>query len=157
MKLGNKFKFAVFIIFLILVVLKPLQKPGFCNIDTAFLALKPRIFAETTADGIGQNPIMTRFFHNKVGILSSEFARCYFNLIDPYYLYQTLGLIGFFSWLYLGYFLISRKLWPQLLMLLLFPVLSIIHFVPTFLMIGHKSISAIGLFIFLKSYGKKPK
>lgn len=157
MKLGNKLVYVFLTILVIGVLIRPLKKPSFCNVDTAFLALPPRIFAETTTDGNTQNTKLTRFFHNKIGILASEFGRCYFNLIDPYFLYQTLGPIGLFGWLYLGYYLISRKRWNLLLVLSIFPILSIIHFVLTFMMVGHKTIATVGLFVFLKSYGQKPK
>src|SRR3989338_5436172 len=80
-----------------------------CNRQTITQALPPVIFAQQTIDGSGQPPVITRFFHNKLGIAGSEIARCYFNALDPVFIYQWLGIGGLVGFLYFFYKIIDGR------------------------------------------------
>ncbi|MBI3342496.1 hypothetical protein HY024_05220, partial [Candidatus Curtissbacteria bacterium] len=96
-------KLIILLLFFATIILKtPVPLPK-CDIDTAKIAVPPRIFEEVTIDGIGKNIYFTRFLHNKPGIFMSEFARCYFNVFDLSYLLDTLGIFGFVAFIYFAY------------------------------------------------------
>ena len=94
-----------------------------CNLATAKQAIAPRIFAEQTIDGSRQPPLVTRFLHNKLGIFASEFGRCYFNALDPNFIYRSVGTLGLFFWTYFVYQIAIKNLWPGALVFLILPLL----------------------------------
>lgn len=96
-------KFLVLVIFSIFIILAKTSTPDRCDLVTAQIALPIRIFTETTIDGRGQPVLLTRFFHNKVGILANELGRCYFNFFDPNIVVAQASLFGLLPWLYFFY------------------------------------------------------
>lgn len=120
-----------------------------CNTQTAVLALKPRIFQQTTIDGIGQNTLLTRYFHNKVGILGSEFGKCYFNFFDPVIISKNTLYFGLFPWLFLFFKLLTLKKWKILIPVLLAPILPFFNF-PFPVVYFHKIFAIIGLLTMFK-------
>lgn len=120
-----------------------------CNIQTAGLALKPRIFQQTTTDGNLQNTYVTRFFHNKVGILGSEFSKCYFNFFDPVTIAKNTLYIGLIPWLFLAYKILSLKKWTVLAPIIIFPILPFFN-IPFPVVYFHKIFAIIGLLAMFK-------
>lgn len=120
-----------------------------CNTKTATLALKPRIFQQTTIDGSLQNTYLTRFFHNKLGILGSEFGKCYFNFFDPVIIAQNTLYIGFISWIFLAYKILSLKKLKILIPVLFFPILPFLN-IPFPVAYFHKIFAIIGLLTMFK-------
>lgn len=133
------------IIFVVLISLKTGGELPICNFKTATQALAPRIFAEQTVDGHDQPVLVTRFLHNKVGIFANEFSRCYFNVLDPNFVYHSVGLIGIIFWLYFSYQIIVKKRWLMLSMFLVVPVLPFLRFPPQIVVYWHKLFAIIGL------------
>lgn len=115
-----------------------------CNNVTAEQAVAPRIFAEQTIDGNKQNIILTRFLHNKFGILGSEFGSCYLNFFDFNLLYDAFTPIGLITFIYFVYEAVERKhYW-----LAIFLILPIVPFVrgPVFpVLLIYKLFAIIGL------------
>ncbi len=142
-------KLIIFIIAAFFIIAHPFKKLEQCNLSQALQAIPPRIFAETHADGSQQNPLITRFIHNKLGIFLSELSRCYLYVLDPAIIYSSTGIIGTTAWGYLIYLSITTK--KRLLLLLifsfpLFPFLNIFQGITTYI---HKLFALIGLLYFL--------
>lgn len=134
----------------LLVITKSAPKLPLCNVDTAKLALNPRLFAETTIDGPRQNVYITRFFHNKINIFSSEFAMCYFKYFDAVFIYELVGAFGVLGFYYFAYFAARRKLIFALTILATIPILPFFN-LPLIIVIFTTNIFAIiGLVILIK-------
>lgn len=123
-----------------------------CNFTTAKQAIAPRIFAEQTIDGSSQPIVMTRFLHNKFGILGSEFTRCYFYSFDPNFIYHSTG-IGIIFWLYFFYASAIKKLIIPLSFFLIIPALPFFGLPIVIVSYTHKIFAIIGLAFYL--YKKK--
>jgi len=135
------------LIFSIIIVLKQFSQPANCNFETVRQAIAPRIFAEQTTDGKTQSVVITRFLHNKAGIIGSEVGKCYFSYIDPIFLVNTLSIFGFFSFLYFIYDLTLNR--AQLTaVLVLFPFIAFYSFPSIILIIIYKLFAIIGLTLF---------
>ena len=119
-----------------------------CNLTTAKQAIAPRIFAEQTIDGLNQPILLTRFLHNKFGILGSEFARCYFYSLDPNFIYHSIG-VGIVFWLYFFYFSATRKLYIPISFFLIIPALPFFGLPAVIVSYAHKIFAIIGLAFFL--------
>lgn len=124
-----------------------------CNIQTIKQDFAPKIFIETTVDGVGQNVSLTRFLHNKVGIHGAKTASCYFTLLDPSFIYKNLGILTVLFLAFFAYKAIERKYWLHIAAFLVAPILLMI---PTFpvapfiLVIAYKIFAIMGLAYFLK-------
>lgn len=127
-----------------------------CGIRSSLQAVVPVVWYEQTIDGSNQNPLITRFFHNKIGIFVSQMARCYFNRIGPEFIFDSVGIFGLMFIFYLICNLSTKKRWPILTVIAVFsllPVLSI-NF-PTsklfvdFLAYFYKLLAIIGLKAFV--------
>lgn len=105
-----------------------------CNLQTIGQVLPLRIFAEQTIDGSYQPVLLTRFFHNKVGIFLNEFARCYFNVFDLNFVAGSIGFLGLLLILVALYQLIITKKFIFLGVFLITPLFSILA-LPGFLKI----------------------
>lgn len=139
-------KLCLLIIFSALIVLaKTNDSLPICNLDTAKQAIPPRIFAEQTIDGKGQNIPFTRFLHNKIGIYASEFSRCYLGVFDLNFIYHTVGIVGIITWLYFVYQIIQKRLYPLLFILLALPLLPFLRFSPLPILFAYKLFAIIGL------------
>lgn len=121
-----------------------------CNVSTAKQAIAPRIFAEQTIDGPRQPPLVTRFLHNKLGIFASEFGRCYFNALDPNFIYKSVGILGLFFWTYFIYQIAIKKLWPGILVFLTLPLLPFFSLPIIITVYVNKIFAIIGLIILIK-------
>lgn len=137
-------------VLLLFIFLRPVQKIEPCNINTAKQALAPRIFYEQTIDGQYQSVLVTRFFHNKLGILVNEFTGCYFKVINLNFVYISTGLIGLFFWIYALYKLIEAKKIFVLVSLLFVPILSFTNFFPAMVIIAHRTLTIVGALFFLR-------
>ncbi|MBI3282574.1 hypothetical protein HYZ70_00685 [Candidatus Curtissbacteria bacterium] len=143
-------KYLIAVVFLIFIVMASIPPRDRCDIVTARLALPVRIFAETTIDGRDQPVAVTRFFHNKVTIITNELARCYLNFFDPNLIAQSASLPGLLPWLYFAYRVaILTPRYPQLAALLLIPVLPIMTSFPQ-VAYFHKLFAIIGLVLWAK-------
>lgn len=116
-----------------------------CNTDTAKQALPPRIFAEQTIDGIGQNIFVTRFFHNKLGILSSELSRCYFNVLDFNFLINALSPIGLIGYLSFVYHILVNKKYHFITIFILLPIIPFLKLPFAISLLVCKIFAIIGL------------
>ena len=136
------------IILLVVIFLVVVKKPSAteaCNIDTARLALPPRIFYESRIAGNKQSVLVTRFFHNKAGILLSEFGKCYALALDPNYLNNSLNFLGLLGWFYGLFVLVRLKQYPALVVLSLLPVIAFFNVNLPLVLIGNKLIASFGL------------
>lgn len=116
-----------------------------CNNFTANQAIPPRIFFETTMDGSTQNTYLTRFYHNKLGIYLSEFSRCYSNVFDPNFVYDSLGLVGLIAYFAAIYYIIVKKIWILITLALLLPLLPFLNAPVYLIIVADKIFAIIGL------------
>ena len=140
----------ILLLFALLIISKSPQTLPVCNIQTAKQAIPPRIFAEVTSDPKDQNPLLTRFLHNKLGIYGSEFTRCYFNALDPVFIYQSTSLLGLLA---IGYFIYKsskEKKWIPLLVFLIIPALPIFNSPTIMVVYALKLFAIIGLLLLAK-------
>ncbi|OGD86311.1 hypothetical protein A2164_00675 [Candidatus Curtissbacteria bacterium RBG_13_35_7] len=135
-----------------LIITKSVSKPPVCDVRTSKQALLPRTHFEQTIDGRGQPVLVTRFFHNKIGFLGSEFGRCYFNIFDLNYLAKNIGLVGLIFWLYFLYQIVNMRKWLLVSMFLLIPLLPFFDLFPIIIPYSYKIIAITGgiLFIFAR-------
>lgn len=139
-------KYLIAVLISILIVSKNFPSSDRCDLGIARNALPPRIFAETTIDGRDQQPVITRFFHNKVTILVNELGKCYFNFFDLNFVANSTALVGLLPWLYFFYKSSSRLF--LLIPLLVVPVLPIFSQTPVPVAYIHKIFAIIGLVYF---------
>lgn len=142
------------ILFIIIISLVIITQSGSslptCNFKTAQQALPPRIFAEITIDGLNQQIFITRFLHNKIGIITQELGKCYFNAIDPNFIYKSVSIFGLFFWGYFIYQNIIQKKWINITLLSLIPVLPFMNFPVWTIVYAHKVFAIIGLVFLVK-------
>jgi hypothetical protein len=144
-------KLLIFSVISAIIISKSYSPLPFCNLDTAKLAIEPRIFQETTIDGPKQNVILTRFLHNKLGIYGSELSRCYFNSLDPNFISKNLSLIGLVSILFLLYRLQSQKNFAAIFAFLFLPLLPILGFPYQVTVLFFKIFAIIGVGFILRN------
>ena len=128
-----KLKFLILTIFLTCAswwVGKVFSNPPLIPCD--FFALKmdvPLQIQEAITMDKGQNPLLTRFFHNKPLFYGVNFTQCYFKYFHPYFLILLLHIFGFIFFLPGIYFLLEnwRRLMAKILLFSLFitPLLNI--------------------------------
>lgn len=121
-----------------------------CDFEIARQALSSVIWYEQTIDGQNQPHVVTRFLHNKAGVYLSQFGKCYFQAIDPYLLYKTVGIAGIFSIFFLTFITIDRKNYLVLTLLFLLPILPFFKFATNFQIVIYKILATIGLYFFFK-------
>lgn len=127
-----------------------------CDYQIATNAIAPVIWYEQTTDGVNQPHFITRFLHNKPGVYMSQFSKCYFQAMDPYLLYKTIGIGGFMSVLYLIYCFIDRRKYIQLAIIFLLPIFPFIKISLILQILIYKVLALVGLYYFLKNEnGKK--
>lgn len=143
-----KILFVIFFTILLLSVkLMPLPQ---CSLRMAIQALPPRIFQQTTTDSSTQNPLITRFFHNKAGIFGSEFGKCYLNFFDPVLIAKNTLYIGLIPWAYFIYSLLLRKNLILISILLILPIIPFMEInLPVIYL--HKLFAIIGFVIYMKN------
>lgn len=115
----------IFIIFALYWISKVFAIPLILPCD--FLAIKidvPLQIQEAITMDKGQNPLLTRFFHNKPLFYSTNIARCYFKYFHPHFLISLLSVLGFFFFLAGLYHLLDNWRSPKA-KVLLFLLLSI--------------------------------
>lgn len=144
-------KYVIVILFAIFLLSKAFSPLPICNSMTAKQALPPRIFAETTIDGRDQSIIITRFLHNKVGILLSEFGRCYLNVFDPNFIVSTVGFVGLLMWLYFVFKILEEKRLWVIVLVLIVPIIPFISLPTQIAAYFYKIFAMIGLLFFLKN------
>lgn len=144
----------IFLIFIISIfwILKPLPTIENCNVKTIRQALPPVTWFEQTIDGHDQSVIVTRFLHNKIGIAGSQFAKCYFNSIDPQIAYKSVGLLGLAFWLYFIYYISSKINWFLILIFLLMPFIPPLLDVNQAIAVFYKIFAIIGALYYFKIY-----
>lgn len=146
----------LFILSLIILLKSEWQVP-ICNLSTAKNAIGPRIFAEQTIDGQDQHVLITRTLHNKAGIFLSEFGRCYFNFINPNFIYKSTGIFGIAAWFYFVYRIIKKFVWPQVAIMAIIPALPFFYFPMILITFTHKLFAIIGLVILVLQDEPKSK
>jgi len=140
----------IFSVLAALIISTGVQKLPTCNLTTVKLAFAPQIFAQTTIDGREQNVLVTRFFHNKLGIYGQELSKCYFNALDLNFLTANLSLIGLLTFLTMIYKSALFNYWYLLLMILAIPVLPILGWPLLLLIAADKIFAIMGLVFLLK-------
>lgn len=144
-------KILLILIFGLIIIVKSGGELPVCNLATAKQALPPVIFAETTIDGSNQPVLVTRFLHNKIGIYTSQFARCYFNALDLNFINHAIGIIGLISLLFFLFRATVKKYYAPLIVFLGFPILPFFN-APLFALIfAYKIFAIIGLVFLLKN------
>ena len=68
-----------------------------CDPELIKMDASLKLWEAITTDG-GQNPLVTRFFHNKPYFYFVGFLRCYLSLLDPFYLLVLAVFGGFSLW-----------------------------------------------------------
>lgn len=133
----------IFLVLIIFIVFGQSTQTVNCNLSTIKQALAPRIFAEQTIDGRQQQPLITRFLHNKAGIIGQETGKCYSSYIDPNFLIKNINIFGFLSLLYFIYYFIYHNLKIVILFALLplfaiynLPIIVIVNIYKLFAIIG---------------------
>ena len=133
----------------LLIILLPKLSFIKCDIDTASLAIPPRIWSQQALDSRMQPTIITRFLHNKPGIFFSELSRCYFNFFDPSLIFHSVGLRGVFFWIFFMTNISFSKKWPIILIVLMVPILSFFKLLQFPLQFFNKIYAFLGLWLFL--------
>ncbi|OGD83119.1 hypothetical protein A2165_01930 [Candidatus Curtissbacteria bacterium RBG_13_40_7] len=82
-------------------------------------------------------------------MFSQEAARCYFNALNPNFIYKTVGLIGLVSLLYFLYKIITGKRFVLTGILLFLPIFPFLGFSPIIVVYPYKVFAIIGLIVFL--------
>lgn len=123
----------------------------FCNIEIIKNSLPPLIFANQTVDGQSQSILTTRFFHNKLGIMSSQFSQCYFNALDLYYIFSSLTIFGLFTFIYFIYKILISKKTYLILPVLVLPALPVFGLGTAIMVFMYKIFAIIGLAFLLKN------
>lgn len=141
-------KIIIVLISFLFILTRPISYPPICNTDTAKQALPPRLFAETTIDPNDQNTYLTRFLHNKYGILLSEFSRCYFSYFDLNYINDILGPIGLLSYLYFLYKTLASKRIVLILFVAALPLVAFFKGQQIILVLLDKIFACIGIATF---------
>lgn len=119
-------KYVLLFLFILYLILKPPAKPQIeCDLKSVFQAIPPVVWYEQTIDGIDQPPIVTRFFHNKANIFTSQLFKCYASKLDPLEVFKVIGLLGFMFWLYFVWKIILKKMWLWTSLFLTIPMLLI--------------------------------
>lgn len=145
-------KIIFLIIFSIAILIKTPPQLPVCNLFTAKQALPPKIFAQQTIDGPAQPVVITRFFHNKVGIFASEFAYCYLSALDLNFIAGSTSLIGLISFLYFLYQIAIKKIWLAAAIFLFFPLLPFFDFSSLIVSYAYKVFAIIGLLLALYKF-----
>jgi len=122
-----------------------------CSPNFVVNSLPSLIFTNQTVDGQNQSTFITRFFHNKVGIISSQFSQCYFNALDLYYIFSSLTLFGLFTFIYLIYKILTSKRIYLLFPILVLPALPIFGLGTVIMVFMYKIFAIIGLAFLLKN------
>jgi hypothetical protein len=120
-----------------------------CNLATIKQDFAPTIFFETTIDGSSQKPLVTRFFHNKVGLYGASTTKCYLNFLDPSLIYKNLGPLVL---ILIGFFIsksIAQKRLQLLLIFFLTPLALILNLHIVLFVIIYKIFAIIGLLLLL--------
>lgn len=150
-------KILVLVFAAIIIAKSPTQELPICNLQIVKLAFTPIIFEQTTIDGLAQPVLLTRFLHNKVGIYSSEIARCYLAALDPNFINNSTSIVGLLSLLFFLYKaaskIYSQKSFayaPLLAIFLISPLLPFFSAPTTVLIITYKIFAIIGLLFWLK-------
>lgn len=141
-------KLVLFSVLSLIILLKSTWQIPVCNLTTAKNAVPSRIFSEQTTDGQGQNVLITRALHNKPGIFLSEFGRCYFNLLDPNFIYNSVGILGIIPWYYFVYQILKRKMFLPIGIFILAPAVPFFYFPISLITYIHKVFAIIGVVIF---------
>lgn len=144
-------KALVTIIILVYLFLRQTTMPDFpCNITSVFQSVPPIIWYEQTADDKLQRTFITRFFHNKANVFSSQFAKCYAGSFDPAYIYRSVGILGLFLWLYFIYLITYRKIQIFILVVLLLPFVQVLTGNQLLASVSYKILAIMGLAFLFK-------
>lgn len=79
----------------------------FCKLQDIGINVPLKLQEAITSDG-GQNPILTRFFHNKPLFYTVDFTQCYLKYFHPLFLLSFTGFLGFLIFIYGAYQLLKR-------------------------------------------------
>lgn len=142
-------KFLIFIILTIPIIYQKTASLPVCNLDTAKLAIAPRIFAEQTIDGKDQPIFITRFLHNKIGIYGSEFGRCYTSALDLNFINHSLTPIGIIALLYFIFKVFVSKRFLLIFPIILVPLAPAFNIPVSIIVSVYKLFAIIGLAIFV--------
>lgn len=149
-------KTITFLLISFLIIAKSGWDYSECNIRTAKQALAPKLWFEQAIDGSSQNTLVTRFYHNKISMITAEIAHCYFERLSPNFFFEISGIFGTFSIIYLLYWLTVRRRLIYLSCLLLAPAIPVLSYnLPTsgltvaLLAFLYKGLAAAGLGLFL--------
>ncbi|MBI2599052.1 hypothetical protein HYW40_02445 [Candidatus Curtissbacteria bacterium] len=138
-------KILILLISTLVVFIQRIPSLPICNLQTAKQAIPPRIFAEQTIDGSSQAIFLTRFLHNKAGILASELGRCYANVLDPNFLSQALTPLGLIFILYFIYQILAERKIIFAIIFAAVPLAAILNVPTAPIVIIYKLFAIIGL------------
>jgi len=110
-----------------------------------------QVWEAQTADP-NANVLMTRFLHNKLSLYSNNFARCYLSYLSPDFINAAFTIVGLILFLAGIYFLVVKKNWRILTILLLAPLFPLFSFPESKLIQGVILYSAQGLAILAGFY-----
>lgn len=130
-----KFAIAGIVIFSVILSGKNLLSsppPHPCDFKAVMIDVPLQLQEAVTMDG-GQNPLLTRFFHNKLLFYTTNLTQCYLKYFQPAFLVSLIGFFGFFLlvfWVYL-IFVKKRKFMSNYVILipLIIPLLYLLGFI----------------------------
>lgn len=99
-----------------------------CIKDGILQDVPHQLWEATTADGHSANVLVTRFLHNKLLFYSNNFFRCYLSYLSPDFVTTAFSIIGLVFFLAGVYFLVRRRIWILLVILLLAPLSPLFSF-----------------------------
>lgn len=142
-------KIILFVVFSLFIIVQKGWELPTCNFTTTLQALPPRLFAQITIDGSNQHVLVTRFFHNKVGVFLQEASHCYLDGLDPNFIFKSVGPIGIISWLTFVYRISIDKKIHFIFAFLSILILPFFNFPPSIVAYSHKIFAIIGLIFLL--------
>lgn len=142
--------FTVLLVSLIVLLSNPSYLP-LCNLRTARQDIPPRLFQLTTTDSPSQNPIITRFFHNKPGVFLNGTSKCYLNFFDPVIIAKNTLYFGIFGWLYAVYKMFLTKKWILIAAFFILPLIPYLIPFPQIIYL-HKIFDIIGFGLIAKKF-----
>lgn len=92
-----------------------------CDIGHIRNDLPHQLWEATTADG-NANTLVTRFFHNTPAFYANDLLKCYLSYLSPDFLNQTFTIFGLILFGLGLWYLVIRRRWLILTILLLAPI-----------------------------------
>lgn len=98
-----------------------------CTGSRILMDIPHQIWEAQTADGPA-NTLLTRFFHSRPSFLAENFLRCYLSYLSVDFIAGTFTVLGLLLFLLGLWYLISKRKWAIVSVLLLAPLSPLFEF-----------------------------